>query len=247
VYEPPIRMGFFSTLIRCLFRICYGLAYGIVHAPFCYLGTMWMSCELLITTLFTSKFKWMSFMELIFQIIFGQLFTILYPIFLALKLVVDTIYPPFKLLSEDKIRLVRNNKFLQKQFKNSQEMRTFMDSLELSIVPQNTFVEKVLLGSLGRMSAACTIDSTMYIRHQLLSRKDVVGRLHIKRSHGFEILLRHEVVHCCQFYNCRGGTVGFLSVYFAQFLSKWICNGYQVNAAYHDIDAEKEAYENEKT
>jgi hypothetical protein len=54
-------------------------------------------------------------------------------------------------------------------------------------------------------------------------------------------LIRHEFVHVLQFEGCQGGTIGYLSDYFAQFLAV-LARTWDVDIAYSEIEQEKQAY-----
>jgi len=42
-----------------------------------------------------------------------------------------------------------------------------------------------------------------------------------------------------------GGYIGFISLYFAEYIANFIFNGFKLGDAYHQIGFEKEAYNNE--
>lgn len=57
----------------------------------------------------------------------------------------------------------------------------------------------------------------------------------------FASLLRHEVCHCVQFHTNLGGDIGFLALYFAEYLSHFV-RTWNAEQSYLSIEAEIEAY-----
>lgn len=54
-------------------------------------------------------------------------------------------------------------------------------------------------------------------------------------------MLTHEICHCIQYHTHKGGDIGFLAQYFAQYLTQYVRTR-NSRQAYLNIEAEKEAY-----
>eukprot|EP01119_Soliformovum_irregulare_P024449 TRINITY_DN8766_c0_g1_i2.p1 TRINITY_DN8766_c0_g1~~TRINITY_DN8766_c0_g1_i2.p1 ORF type:complete len:242 (+),score=55.19 TRINITY_DN8766_c0_g1_i2:78-803(+) len=174
----------------------------------------------------TSKLR---FYEAFFQLTLLNTFVFINPFYKTFKFISDHLSVPIP-LNKTQRKMLRESTLMLSRFKLSNaEVEALLDQIELVYSPS-------LMGTIALGNAtACCIETTIYVHESQHHR--------ISPS-----TLRHEVVHALQFNSFRnkGKELGFLSVYFAQYLAALLTNGFDPTKAYHSIDAEVEAYKMEK-